>query len=678
MPFSYRGSRRDTSSIHGSSRNHTVFQRKVSFFYFRQVTMVRMSVSPILLSLLLCLLPTIVEARWATPSEDASFWRLKTHATIHIKKDGSFRVETESLTEVRKEQARKNIGTFRATYNSRSSKLEILEAYSLVGKKKFPVDPEFIQDKPLASTRQGFDQMNQILVAFPKVDTGVKVYLKTELEVTHVPFKGFFSQSVLFGRNRLEKEKVVEIHSELPLFFEKNDPQDIIRLRSWKKDGLYHIKIWNRKPAYYRVVDERKKSTVGADIPWVDISTSKDWAAMVEPVREEYERIVESKLPWVFKKILKKAKDRKDPAEQINIVTSELANSVHYMGDWRPINGGHVPRELKIIAKTNFGDCKDLSATTTAILRKLGYKANVAFIRRGWNPLYSPTNLPRIGAFNHAIVRAEKNGKVFWIDPTNFTSFAQGIFEDIINRKALVMDNKQPYMAQVPKGVASDSLVEEIFKATIPDTDHIKFKGNLSLKGRAAITYTGARLKRSKKSVDLNIIRSLGDESKLEDWKVGRYNLDTRIVRNLDIDFQFNLKNTMFRTSAGPAFPLPNVWFVDNLLINTKDRVSDHFLGQPVHYKRKIRISNLVPVGGASLNCTIKSPWADVSRRFETTADGATVMDDVVIHHERISRKDLQSKKYAELQRQLRSCFDGSAIIYEMEGQGKNRIGKLP
>ncbi len=44
-----------------------------------------------------------------------------------------------------------------------------------------------------------------------------------------------------------------------------------------------------------------------------------------------------------------------DPVERRNVVTSELAAQIHYLGDWRTLQERFVPRELAVIAETQDG-----------------------------------------------------------------------------------------------------------------------------------------------------------------------------------------------------------------------------------------------------------------------------------------------------------------------------------
>ena len=53
-------------------------------------------------------------------------------------------------------------------------------------------DKKFIEDKPLASVGYGFDQTHQILLAFPKVEVGAKIYLKYTKATLKAPLDNFF------------------------------------------------------------------------------------------------------------------------------------------------------------------------------------------------------------------------------------------------------------------------------------------------------------------------------------------------------------------------------------------------------------------------------------------------------------------------------------------------------
>lgn len=615
------------------------------------------------LTLLLC--ANLADARWAS-KEDASFIRHINKMEIEVNADGTFSYIHEFEDEVLKESARRSAGSFRTGYNSNTSTFTVIEANTINGGKKIPVEQKYIQDKPLASTGKGFDEIRQVLIAFPKVDIGSRIRLKYRINTNQVPFAGFYSNTFVFGNNRYDKKNSIHIKSKMKLIVAKHDPGNYVLLSKWKRKDIYNYKIELRRPIYRRIVDEELASVDGSFYPWVDIASTSHWESMVAPVVSTYENIISSPIPKIFSSILTTAKKMKKGPEQVNHVTSMISEKIHYLGDWRPINGGHVPRPLTTIAKTGFGDCKDMSALVSALLRQLGYKASVGFIYRDWNPTHSPTKLPRVAAFNHAVVWANDGDKDYWLDPTNLASFSEGIYEDIIDRPSLVIDPAKVRLVRTPKATPTDSKIEADTIVTIdPKAHSYQVSGSLGYSGRAAIPYTGATLNSSKKSIDYRIISTLGQPGRMESWKVGDYDLSSRIVKDLNIRFIYTEKDAEFRTSAGPAFPLTSNWFVKTMLAKTKNRVSNLFLGQPISYRRRIRIRNVDIVGKKdTLSCEIKSQWADISRDLKIEKNAIVVVDNIVIKQKEIPNASLRSKQFAVIRQKIRRCFDGSAIIY--------------
>ena len=176
---------------------------------------------------------------------------------------------------------------------------------------------------------------------------------------------------------------------------------------------------------------------------------------MVERLAPQYEETIKAPLPKLHKDILKGAERRKRPKDQIEFILTQLIEKIRYFRDWQSVSGGHVPRPLSVIAQTGFGDCKDMSVSLSALLRYLGFRASVGFIQRGFiRHRKDDFTLPNGGAFNHAIVRAEKEGRVFWLDPTNQVSYT-GVFEDIADRPILVLN---PSGGKIGKNPETDRL----------------------------------------------------------------------------------------------------------------------------------------------------------------------------------------------------------------------------
>ena len=175
-----------------------------------------------------CLFSAGAGARWAEPKEAAVRIELQ-RAFYKVAADGTFTKEVEFKAKILKESAISSFGSYRLTYNEHSEKLNILSAKVISKGKERPVAPHHIEDKPLASVPNGFDQHRQILITFPHVQVGSRIHLRYRHHFKIVPFKNFFSFGADFGYY-LTKNRTYHIESELPLFYKINNPGKALKV----------------------------------------------------------------------------------------------------------------------------------------------------------------------------------------------------------------------------------------------------------------------------------------------------------------------------------------------------------------------------------------------------------------------------------------------------------------
>lgn len=605
------------------------------------------------------------QARWATPLDvDTAIESF--NRTIYVRKNGAYTETIEMLSVPLKESGKDKLVHHSLTYNASNATLKILEAKTIDEQgKEHKVNPKHIEDKPLASSPHGFDQMNQILIAFPNVSLKSKVYLKYEQTIQEPISPGFFSMDFAFGFEYL-KSAEVHITSEIPLFMKKNDPELFLTLQQKQSEKLHYLDIVVQKPVLKFPIDENFAASNGHTMPWVTLSTVQTWPEFGNLFVKRYETVTHQPLPALFNQIATEANTETTLIDKINKVTMRLAENITYMGDWRTIKGGYIPRDLAEIAKTKIGDCKDFSASTTAILRKMGIPAHVALVYRG-EELRSPNNLPTTMAFNHAFVRVQTPDQTLWIDPTNFSSFAQGLYPDIAEKRALVLDSTGPMLMETPSINEKESIVSLIKEIILPktETDATTVSGRLTLKGRYTLDLIGADLQASKDVINRGIISSITDESRTLDWKIEPYKLDSRVVHDLNFQFTLTEKHSETKTTAGKALLLRSQNLIPKLLTKTKGRVSDLQFELPGTYIMEQLLPKVSLVGKDLSHCKVNSPWFDGSRTIKDTPAGIQVVEEYVVKKHKISNTELQSKAYAEFQTKIYSCFGDTALVYK-------------
>lgn len=80
-------------------------------------------------------------------------------------------------------------------------------------------------------------------------------------------------------------------------------------------------------------------------------------------------------------------------------------------------DGGYVPSTADETWARRFGDCKGKTVMLLALLRELGIEAEPALVHLTEGDGLDEA-LPRLGAFNHVLVRARIGGRVYWLDGT--------------------------------------------------------------------------------------------------------------------------------------------------------------------------------------------------------------------------------------------------------------------
>jgi transglutaminase-like putative cysteine protease len=610
---------------------------------------------------LLFLTSLSVSGRWADPSEAASAVNFERN-DYQVRKNGSYKVLVERQIEILKDKARVDLGLMRLNYDAHNSSLKVLEAKTINGERSVPVLKKHIETKPLASSGPGFDVTNQVTIAFPDVSVGSKLYVKYEREVKSPFVPNTFWVHETYGWKEWIQDLRVTLQSEVPLFAQSHDPEKILTIEK-SVDGK-RIAMRMKKPIFKMVVEEDNVSPDPNVLPWFAVSTMKDWTQVPPSTVQAYEQAIHSALPARFLPILERARTVANETDQINTVTSMLADQVRYVGDWVPTKGAFHPRKLETIAQTGFGDCKDFSVSTAAILEKLGYEVHGAWISRGRELVFSPLELPTLD-FNHAIVYAKKGDREFWIDPTNFTSFAQGIFPDIADRRVLVLDPKKPELKRTPPLQATQSGLEVSTALKFRPDSLIDGSGEVKLQGTAMLSVTGWQMTYSKQQMDYMLISWLTNVGKILSWKFDDYSLNSRVVSDFKTPYSYQEQWRPIQTSAGTGYLIPAPPDSNYFQFKRDQRVSGIQLPDPIRWRRSFTFSGKSSLLKSPIECSDKSEWIDFSRRIQKTAAGVEFSEEIVLKKSVIPASAIQTKEFGRLHDSLTSCLQQAVIVFE-------------
>jgi len=607
-------------------------------------------------------------ARWAT-YDDADLKTEFYNEHLIINKDGTTEAVIEIQEQILKESARSYATNYKFIYDGVSSDITLIEAKTINNGKESPVTEDRIEDKTLASIGHGFDEQRQILISYPNIGIGSKIYLKYKHTVKAPALAGVFSNLLYFGTGSYWQAAKISVKSELPLHIMVNDPDSSLNIIKNKEDNFQKLDITLRKPVYKAVTDEPCSGVLSNEhLVWISLSTLGSWEELAHKVNTDYNEVISQPLPKLFNDIAKTAGEVKGDKDKIDTITSLLNEKIQYMGDWRAIKGRFVPRDLNEIASTGVGDCKDFTAATAAILRSIGYKADPALVLRGQYEK-SLNILPGINNFNHVIAKVTaSDGNVYWIDPTNITSMTGNIFADIAEKATLVLNIEKPIYEVIPAIDFKHSVIEENEILSVKNNySVVNYKGNIALKGEMANYVTGLDLYYSKQQMEDFAFRMI---SGVELEKDERKNLvlpmlSSRIVKDVKVEYEYERKDALFKTNISYALTMGSAPEVSSIINSPPDRVTDLFMGAPHINTKTTLIKNAKAKGINKLNYSIDSPWLKVTRTLVNKGRDVEITDENLVLRSFIAKEDLETPLFKNLKASLAKDLHKASIVFE-------------
>jgi transglutaminase-like putative cysteine protease len=588
--------------------------------------------------------------------------------TIDVDRDGRFVEEEEKEVSIRNEAGRMSVGTMGIVYNSRVSMVEVLLAETLIQGKTFPVPPESIEDKPVASNLPGFDEFEQITIPYTGVQVGASIRLRTRTTRREVAFPGHFSRAYFPGSDMASEGFDLTIRSKRPLQVAVHDPDHVLDIAHTMDGGIDTIRVKLQKPVYYSLVEEQDSSFLPADRgPYIQVSTDTALDVPAAPVAAAYEKVIAAPLPLSFGELAQAfAGDKKPFADRLDGLASSFSKKVRYFGDWRPHNGGYVPRPLAEIASSEYGDCKDMASAVVAILRKAGVRADIAWIHRGSIP---PVPLPLATpyAYNHAIVRVVQDGKTYWLDPTNPVSFAHGVPTDLMGRDALVLERGTLRKAHVPFPPPEAGVIRGTGTYAFTSSGNARITGRLELLGQQAAGMAGIGRFLPPETVKFMVLRGISEGRRVISGTVGPFDMVSPVVHDISIDFTTEIEGVAIRTTAGLAYRLEHPAMRAFSIIDPGKDQGDYFLGPPRVTESVDRIAGSRLVGNNPGPCRVTSPWVDASWEARQNGRDLLVSSRVTMKKPVLRHADVGGEAFADLQKGVRECFGDYALVFETE-----------
>ena len=138
--------------------------------------------------------------------------------------------------------------------------------------------------------------------------------------------------------------------------------------------------------------------------------------------------------------------------------------------------------------------------------------------------------------------------------------------------------------------------------------------------------------------------------------------LSSRIVADLHVKYQYEQKNKLLNTNAGPGIPLDSST-VNDIIDTTINQVSDKLIGPPRTRKKQTIIKNINIKHIENLNHEIDTPWVYFKRECHNNSSGAEIINTIIIKTMFISSEDLKTNLYKKLKEDLEQNVKGAVLI---------------
>jgi len=370
--------------------------------------------------------------------------------------------------------------------------------------------------------------------------------------------------------------------------------------------------------------------------PTLQISNKTSWQSLAAQMTPRLDALLNADVPASLMSVIEKTKKSDGFVTRANEIHSHISENFRYMGDWRNSENGHFPRSLNEIINTQFGDCKDFSLLMTVMLRKLGYKAELAAVERGSRPSLR-LQLPSAHHFDHMIVRAEdEKGKVYWLDPTNTMANSGGKWADI-------SEHQQRTKVKV---TYSENMAAQV----LPE---LRDKTPNELREFFEYVVSAGR----------NVVSG----------SVSTPDVSGSVARILSFSSDLTVQDKLQWTSSGYAIGI-SAMLPDIERIQTERRVVGIEMSPPHTDITRVQLRAGSFVGSQPPNCNIESPWIRASRTHTIVTEFLTTESRVEQFAQYISNAELKSEAFKKLQNDIRNCLDSQWMIINKSTFKRNHL----
>lgn len=549
---------------------------------------------------------------------------------VYVKVDGSYSVDKTYDFEVINAKAL-NLSDFQIPYNSKTTKMKLLEGTVETGGLKTSILPKDATTEGTTAVA-AFDPLTSFKIKLPALADGSKLHLKIRQEFEKALVSGLYSQDFNFITESpfIEKGSLLVV-SEIPLKFKVRDPEQTLKVEHLKKK-FEELKVTLVKPIVSGLKEEQQSITAPENAVSVSVATVENWNLIKRFYSSFFELVMNSTLPPEVNALIKSVEAKRDIKDRLKIIGHHIHTNFSYAENMRTLNGRPHVRMFNELYLSKMADDKEMAALTVLVLKKLGHKADIALVTRGNRTHFQ--GLPDPAMFNRALVRIEEEGEFYWIDPVEKLSMGLNHPIEFSGRPSLSLGVGEG-LDIIPFENPDESRFESQLIIS-QSAEGFDVKKDVQYSGRAH--YEILKIQ-NPKDLEEVLTQDLTD-SQAKDFKLSP-------LINGKSSAAYHL------TELSPLKNL-SVYFED-IIIVTPEWVGELYLGGPKEFK-ETSTYKLMVAPETKFVCSVKSDWIDVLRRSVIQKSSFMVYDSVSIKKAHISPAELKSRAFLALQNQLKEC----------------------
>lgn len=530
------------------------------------------------------------------------------------------------------------------------------------GEHPVPLDASQIDTRTAPNPDQGFLREHQTSLAFPNLRVGTRISYTLREHFAAPPLSTQFHY--VFNRQPMpvrDDRFEATFKSDRPLVMrsEMLDAYDIQQSAD-KKTIKLSLK---QPPLYLNYINEADNAYLRHG-PRLEIGSSPDLQENIGPFALRYNEILSAELPREAAAAVAAVQGKPVP-EQVAGLMQYISDTYRYLGDWRASGRGYVPFTLEEIERNGYGDCKDLAVLLSAMLKAAGIKAEPTLVSRG--DMARELLIPGMYAPNHAIVRAEVDGKVWWLDPTN-PVFAPGrSMPDIQQRWALVLGAEgQVRREHIPMELPSATVQVTRSEHYLPGGEaRVEAQAVLSNALLMDVSVTDRFSGRT--STDQELCRKFAKE--VRDCVLERE--DSTFVVQPGYVIKARLTDGRALERRGGQYfydreDLAGPWEAF-IKYRSEGQLADLYQGEPQTVTYDVTLSG-GKIDEPAQQCKVRSPWFDIDLQAEPTPEGYRYRYHEAQKISWLSHDEINSAEFGKLIEESRRCIEKLHLAVQLPG----------